>query len=226
MSSSSLKPLTLHAHGTGPNPYKVAILLEYLKLPYHVKLWTFADDSHGVKGSEFLGINPNGRVPALQDPNTNVTSWESMSCLNYLLRTYDRDGKYGARREAGEQGNVEVDQWVSFLISTLGPMLGQCNWFRHYHASKNDDAYKRYEAQAYRCFGVLEGHLKKHGGKWIIAGETPNVVDFHYEPWLRQYEFAGLSLDEYPNVKAWLQRVQALPELKKAYEKVKNGEEA
>ncbi|THZ79965.1 hypothetical protein D6C85_00145 [Aureobasidium pullulans] len=143
-------------------------------------------------GPEFLAINPNGRVPALQDPNTNITSWESIACINYLLRNYDTDDKLGASSEAGR---VEIDQWTSFLISTMGPMIGQCNWFRHYNAVKNDDAYKR-------------------------------VVDLHFEPWIRQYGYADLSLDEYPKVKGWLDRVQGLPEVIKAYEMVKAGEEA
>ncbi|GAB7363955.1 hypothetical protein MBLNU230_g4517t1 [Neophaeotheca triangularis] len=223
---SPSQPLTLHAHSTGPNPFKVAILLEALSLPYTVKLWTFADDAHGVKGSNFLSINPNGRVPALQDPNTNITSWESMACINYLLRVYDSENKFGANPQAGEKAKVEIEQWVSFLVSTLGPMLGQCNWFRNYHAVKNDDAYNRYQSQAYRCFGVLEGQLKSHNGEWIVAGDSFSIVDMHFEPWMRQHEFAGLSLDEYPKVKAWLERVQGLPEVAKAYEKVKSGEEA
>ncbi|KAJ4256244.1 hypothetical protein NW762_009324 [Fusarium torreyae] len=223
--SSDLKPLVLHAHGTGPNPFKVAMLLEALSIPYEVKLWQFGDGPGGVKSAEFLGINPNGRLPALQDPNTDVTSWESMACLNYLLRVYDRDNQYGPREEAGEQGRVDVDQWTSFLISTMGPMLGQCNWFRHYHDVKNDNAYERYLAQAYRCFGVLEEQLKSHGGEWILAGNKPNVVDIHFEPWVRQYEFAGLSLNDYPKSKAWLDRVQALPIVARAYEKIKAGKE-
>ncbi|TEA10712.1 Glutathione S-transferase-like protein tpcF [Colletotrichum sidae] len=226
MTSNNLKPLLLHAHATGPNPYKVAILLEHLRIPYDVKLWTFAADSHGVKGPDFLAINPNGRVPALQDPNTNVTSWESLACLNYLLRNYDHDNKFGPRPEAGERGRVEVEQWVSFLVSTVGPMIGQCNWFRNYNAVENEDAYKRYEAQACRCFGVLEGQLGTHDGRWVIEGETPGVVDFHFEPWLRQHGYAGLALDDYPKVRAWLERVQALPELQRAYGKVKSGQEA
>ncbi|CAC9896043.1 unnamed protein product [Aureobasidium pullulans] len=137
------------------NDVALAAVLEALNLPYNVRLWTFASDSHGVKGPEFLAINPNDRVPALQDPNTNITSWESMACINYLLRNYDTDDK---------------------LV-------------------KNDDAYKR-------------------------------VVDLHFEPWIRQYGYAGLSLDEYPKIKAWLDRVQGLPEVIKAYEMVKAREEA
>ncbi|KAK3209061.1 hypothetical protein GRF29_69g581781, partial [Pseudopithomyces chartarum] len=115
---SSLQPLILHAHTTGPNPYKVAIALEILSLPYTVKLWDFGDAPNGVKGPAFTAINPNGRVPALEDPNTSVTSWESGACLNYLLRTYD-DASKGGKNILGprddEQSRVEHDQWIFFL---------------------------------------------------------------------------------------------------------------
>lgn len=226
MSTNALKPLILHAHSTGPNPYKVAITLEALNIAYEVKLWDFSATSKGVKGAEFTAINPNGRVPALQDPNTGVTSWESLACINYLLRVYDTGNKIGPRAEGGEQAKADFDAWTSFLVSTMGPMMGQCNWFRHYHSSKNDDAYARYQAQAYRCFEVLDAQIKKAGGKWILEGEGPSAVDYHFEPWLRQFGFAGLSLDKYPNVKAWYERVGELAEVARAYENVKKGEEA
>lgn len=226
MSTNSLKPLLLHAHSTGPNPYKVAITLEALNLAYTVKLWDFSSTAAGVKGEAFTKINPNGRVPALEDPNTGVTSWESLACINYLLRVYDPSHKLGPDEGLGEQGKADAEAWVSLLISTLGPMMGQCNWFRHYHDQKNEDAYKRYEAQAYRCYGVLEEQFKKHGAKWVLGGEGPTAVDYHYEPWMRQVEFAGLSLEKYPGVKAWVDRLQELPEVVRAYKNVKEGEEA
>lgn len=119
---SSLKPLTLHAHGTGPNPYKIAAALEFLKVPYEVKLWQFGDASNGVKGPQFLAINENGRVPALEDPNTGVVSWESGAVMNYLLRVYDKEGKLGPRGQ-GEQERVDFEKWEYFLLSTLGPMM-------------------------------------------------------------------------------------------------------
>jgi len=90
-STQSLKPLTLHAHATGPNPIKIAMALEFLSLPYTIKMWDFSSDSEkGVKGSTFTKINENGRVPALEDPNTGVISWESGAVMNYLRRTYDK----------------------------------------------------------------------------------------------------------------------------------------
>jgi glutathione S-transferase len=58
-----MKTLTLHAHGTGPNSFKVAIILEALKLPYNVRLWEFGDSHNGVKGPVSLKINENGSAP-------------------------------------------------------------------------------------------------------------------------------------------------------------------
>ncbi|KAJ4291787.1 hypothetical protein N0V90_009682 [Kalmusia sp. IMI 367209] len=219
MSNPSLKPLLLHAHTTGPNPYKVAIALELLHLPYTVKLWDFGAAPNGVKGPAFTAINPNGRVPALQDPNTGITSWESGACLNYLLRTYDsapRGKNILAPKDDDGAARVEHDEWIFFLVSTLGPMMGQ----------KNEGALKRYEEQAYRCFEVLEGQLGRSGGKWIVSGSGPSAVDVHFYPWVYQHGFAQLSLDAYSRVKEWLDGMAGLEEVKRAYEKIPKGAKA
>lgn len=125
-----MQPLLLHAHATGPNPIKIAIALEALRLPYNVKMWQFGDDpEHGVKGQSFLTINENGRVPALEDPNTGVVSWESGACLNYIRRVYDKTNLLGPVSDS-EQDRVDLEKWEYFLLTTLGPMTGQTNWFR------------------------------------------------------------------------------------------------
>lgn len=128
---ANLQPLLLHAHATGPNPFKIAAALEFLELPYDVKMWEFGDDPEkGVKGAKFLAINENGRVPALEDPNTGVVSWESGACMNYLRRVYDKDGKILGPHGDSEQDRVDFDKWEYFLLTTLGPMTGQTNWYR------------------------------------------------------------------------------------------------
>ena len=123
------KPLVLHAHSTGPNPIKLAIALEALGVNYVVNLWDFGEDPEiGVKGAKFLKINENGRVPALEDPQTGVVSWESGACMNYIRRIYDKDGKLGP--DGTEQDLVDFEKWEYFLLTTLGPMTGQTNWYR------------------------------------------------------------------------------------------------
>lgn len=134
--TNSRSSITISNTYLGPNPIKVAIVLEFLHLDYSVKMWDFGDDPKtGVKGAFFLAINENGRVPALEDPNTGVISWESGACINYLRRQYDSDGKkLGPRSKDGGvpglQDVVDYEKWEYFLLTTLGPMTGQTNWYR------------------------------------------------------------------------------------------------
>lgn len=121
MASATLKPLVLHAHASGLNSVKVAIVLETLFLPYTVKLWVFGDGPNGVKGATFTKINENGRVPVLEDPNTGVVFWESLAVIHYLLRVYDKGNLLGPQGPT-EQDHVDFDKWISVLISALGPI--------------------------------------------------------------------------------------------------------
>ncbi|KAF7718162.1 Glutathione S-transferase domain-containing protein [Penicillium ucsense] len=217
-----IKPLILHAHASGPNPVKIAIALEALNVPFTVKTWDFGDDPNkGVKGETFLKINENGRVPALEDPNTGVVSWESGACMNYVRRVYDNGNKIGPSGGTA-QDLVDFEKWEYFLLTTLGPMMGQVNWFRHYHKQENKDALERYVAQAYRCYDVLEGQLQKSDGMSILPGRI-TAVDYHYEPWLRQHEFAGLSLEKYPMIHKWLSLMRTREEVQEAYIKIQNA---
>ena len=217
--AENMKPLLLHAHDTGPNPIKIAIALEFLRIPYEIKLWEFGDDPvKGVKGKAFLAINENGRLPALEDPNTGVVAWESGAVMNYVLRLYDKDNQLGPRG-ASEQDLVDYDKWTLFLLTGLGPMTGQTNWFRHYHAVKNDDALERYIAQTYRSYDVLEGQLKKSDGKSILPGGI-SAVDLHFYPWVDEYKYAQLSVDEYPHIRHWLSVLGETEHVKAAYAKL------
>ena len=73
------KPITLYGHASGPNPWKVAILLEELGLPYETVYLQFSD----LKKEPFESKNPNGRVPAIEDPNTGVTMFEVISVTSH-----------------------------------------------------------------------------------------------------------------------------------------------
>ena len=161
------------------------------------------------------------RVPVLEDPSTGVTSWESGAVINYILRVYDREHKYGPGQS--EQDKVEFDKWTFFNVSTLGPMQGQANWYIHYNPTENADARKRYVDWTYRCWKVLEDQLAKTGGQSLL--ETGySAVDMHCYPWLHNHEYAGLPTDGYPNIQKYLKVMESKPELKAAYEKIPNGQ--
>lgn len=102
---------------------------------------------------------------------------------------------------------------------------GQVNRFKHFHHIQNDDALARYEEQTHQYYAVLEGHLNKHGGNFILPGSTMSSVDAHFYPWIRGSGFAGISLDRYPSVKKFLDHMARLKEVEAAYETIAKGKE-
>lgn len=94
--------------------------------------------------------------------------------------------------------------------------------FRHYNPTKNEDALNRYVEQTDRCYSVLEGQLKKTNGESVLPGGV-SAVDAHFEPWVRQHDFAQVPIHEYPSVKKWLEKMKGLDEVQKAYEKIQEA---
>lgn len=217
-----MEKLMLHGHSTSPNPLKIAIALQYLRIPYEVKIWEFGDDPHrGVKGDDFANISPNGRVPVLQDLNTGVLVWESGAIMNYLKRQYDKDGVLGPKN-LKPQDQADLEQWEYLLLTTLGPMTGQLVWFTYYNVQKNEDALERYKKQVYRCYDVLEGQLERSGGSSILSCGITSV-DCHYEPWIRPAEYIGVELHAHPRIQKWLSFMAEQKPVKAAYQSIKDA---
>ena len=93
-------------------------------------------------------------------------------------------------------------------------------YLRHYDVAKNEDAVQRYQEQTNRCYRVLESQLERSGGKTVLGGQHVSAVDLHFEPWVREYPFAGLTLKDHPNVQTWLKGMAELKEVKEAYKKI------
>lgn len=98
----------------GPNPWKVVIILNELSLPYE-------SEFPAAHEEPYISINPNGRFPALEDPNTGITLWESGSIIEYVLDTYDKETtlRYTEWPEKYQQNN-----WKHFQMSGQGPYFG------------------------------------------------------------------------------------------------------
>ncbi len=92
---------------------KVAIILEELNVPYETKLMDFSE----LKQDPFESINPNGRVPAIEDPNTGMKLWESGAIIEYLLETYDKEGKLSYAK-GPEKWDTKA--WLHFQTSGQG----------------------------------------------------------------------------------------------------------
>lgn len=199
-----------------PNGVKAAIALEELGLPYEAHRVSIVDDDQ--KTEEFLALNPNGKIPAMIDPEgpdgTPLELFESGAILSWLAEKTGRLGGTGARR-------WEVQSWLYWQVGGVGPFFGQMGHFVKFAADKVQDPYprERYVAESRRLLDVLEGRLE--GRDWV-AGEY-SIADIAIAPWLRgavEFYDAGdlLGWDELTNVPGYLDRFLARPAVQRGLE--------
>jgi len=77
----------------------------------------------------YLKINPNGRIPAIEDRSTNPPTpvFESGAIMIYLTDKYDKEGKASYSRDKDPEKYYEMIQWLFFQNAGIGPMQGQAN---------------------------------------------------------------------------------------------------
>lgn len=120
------------------NPPKVALILSILDVPYD----TISVPMAKVKEPEYTAINPNGRVPAIYDPNTDLTLWESGAIVEYLIEKYDVERKFSFA--PGSKESYLAKQWLFFQTTGQGPYYGQAAVFKMFHHEKLPSALERY----------------------------------------------------------------------------------
>ncbi|KAK0230854.1 glutathione S-transferase C-terminal-like protein [Armillaria fumosa] len=208
------KPLTFYTAST-PNGRKVSILLEELKATYGLQY-----DAHKIdigknvqKEPWFIALNPNGRIPTLVDPNRDSFNvFESAAILLYLQQHYDPENKFGFDPAQSPKEYSEMLQWIFFAHGGVGPMQGQLNHFNRAAPEDIPYAKKRYYEEVKRLYGVLEIRLKD---REYLAGSGKgqySLADLNVYPWVALHERSGIqSVDEWPGLKGWLERIAARP---------------
>lgn len=209
--------LQLYAAPT-PNGVKVSIMLEEIGLayePHYIDI--FADQT---KTPEFLSLNPNGKIPAIIDPDgpggEPMGLFESGAILLYLA------AKTGQLRPEDPAERWRVVQWVMFQMGAIGPMFGQVGFFNKFAGKAIEDKrpLERFVAESKRLLGVLEKQLGAHD---YIAGSDYSVADVAHVGWVRNlitfYEARELvAFDTLRNVPAWLERCLARPAVQRGLE--------
>jgi len=203
--------------GPTPNGHKVSILLEELKALYGstVDYETKAIDirTNVQKEPWFIALNPNGRIPVLVDRSRNdFTVFETAAILLYLETHYDKQ-KTLTFEDVDELS--EQYQWIFFAHGGVGPMQGQAHHFLHYAPEDIPYGKKRYQEETRRLYGVL--NIRLNGREYLVgAGKGKySIADINVFPWVRIHKHAGIeTLDEFPHVKAWVERILERPAVK------------
>jgi len=177
-----------------------------------------------VKKDYYTKINPNGRLPSIYDPNTDLTLWESGAIIEYLVDKYDKDHKISFAPGSAEAYHAK--QWLFFQASGQGPYYGQASWFKKFHPERIPSALERYVKEINRVTGVLEKYLAEEkeklepgaGGPWLV-GNKFSYADIAFISWQVIVTRVitpedGYNPDDFPVVKDWVNRQLAREKVK------------
>ena len=185
--------LSGHAH-------RVELLLRMLGLPY-----AYRDSPASVRSSpEFLALNPLGQVPVLEDDGLVLA--DSNAILVYLARRYDTAGQWLPEQP---EAAAAVQRWLSLAAGELsfGPAAARAIMLWN---MRSDVDPERARLVAERLFAFMERHLAASDP--FLAAAHPTIADLALVGYVAHAPEGGIRLEPYPAVRAWLQRVEALPE--------------
>jgi GST-like protein len=201
-----------------PNGVKVSIALEELGLPYEPHLVDILKNESHLP--EFRALNPNGKIPAIVDPDgpggKPIGLFESGAILLYLS---DKTGKLVP---ADPARRYEAIQWVFFQMGGIGPMFGQVGFFHKFAGKDYEDKrpLERYRDESKRLLQVMDARLD--GRQWFMDDDY-TIADISMVGWVRNLiGFYGardlVAFDDLKHVPGWLDRCLARPAVQRGLE--------
>lgn len=191
---------------TTPNGRKPLIMLEEMGVDYEAVPIRLDGEQ---KSPEYLKLNPNGRIPTLVDEpgdgSEPLIVFESGAILIYLAE------KSGQFLPTAEPNRSTTMQWLMFQMGGIGPMFGQ---YGHFNSRDEAIPYalERYRSESERLYGVLDIRL---GEADYLAGDY-SIADMATYPWVYNPNYLDLTLDQFPNVKRWVEAVGSRPAVQRA----------
>ncbi|WP_288874576.1 GSH-dependent disulfide bond oxidoreductase [uncultured Kosakonia sp.] len=196
-----------------PNGHKITLFLEEAGLPYRL---IRVDISKGEQfRPEFLDISPNNKIPAIvdhepADGGAPLSLFESGEILLYLA---EKSGQL----LSGELRERHVTlQWLFWQVAGLGPLLGQNHHFNHFAPQPVPYAIERYQVETQRLYQVMNKRLEQV--PWL-AGQHYSIADIAAWPWINAHARQRVSLEDYPAVFNWFERIRTRPATESALQK-------
>ncbi len=190
-------PIKLYRNPKSGHCHRVELMMALLGIPYETIDLDMANGAH--KAPDYLKISPYGLVPAIDD--NGYTLDDSNAIITYLVQTYAKgsqwlptDGKTAA----------EVQRWLS---AAAGPIYSGPCAARLVTVFGAGLDHKAAIETAHGFFKVMEAHLE---GKEWLAGSSATIADVAGYSYIAHAPEGGVSLDNYPNIRAWLARIEKL----------------
>lgn len=179
------------------NCYKVRLFAALAGIPVDIVPVDFLAGEH--KRPPLITLNPWGEIPILVDDE--VVLRDSQAILVYLARRYAGD----AWLPADPAAMAEVVQWLSTATNEVqnGPAAARLVDKFGYAIDKADTL-----RRAARILPLIDARLAEHD--WL-ALDRPTIADCAVLPYVALAPEGGVSLGDFPHIRAWIDRVKALP---------------
>lgn len=197
MSQTSQAPIRLHRFALSGHCHRVELLLSLLDLSFELVDVDLGSGEHKVP--PFLELNAFGQVPVLEDGT--VTLADSNAILLYLA------ARYGSPRFVTTSPALVAEQQRWFSVAA-GPLaFGPAAARAHYLFESPVDL-PAAQSRAHALFRVMNAHL---GSRPFLLGNELGLADVSNYAYVAHAPEGGIPLDEYPNLRAWIARVEATP---------------
>lgn len=193
------KPIRLHRLAVSGHSHRVELFLSLLGLPFDIVNVDVLAGAH--KKPPFLAMNAFGQVPVIEDGD--VTLADSNAILVYLTHRYAQDAEQWLPGDA--VGAAQVQRWLSVAA---GPLAFGPSAARVIQLFKKPDSPDEAIARAHALFAVMEQQL---GATKFLTGNSVTLADIANYSYVAHAPEGNVSLAAYPNVRAWLARVEVLP---------------
>jgi len=193
------QPIRLYRSALSGHCHRVELFLSLLGLPFELVNVDLAAGAH--KRPDFLAMNSFGQVPVIQDGE--VTLADSNAILVYLARRYAADAEQWLPSDPLAAAHVQ--RWLSVAAGLLafGPAYARVIQLLKLPASPDDAI-----ARAHDLFKVMEQQLEQSA---FLTGSTPTLADVANYSYVARAPEGNVSLADYPQLRAWLACMEALP---------------
>jgi glutathione S-transferase len=190
-------PITLYRYALSGHAHRAQLMLSLLGLPHRLVEVDLMKGEH--KAPDFIERNLFGQVPVIEDGQFTLA--DSNAILVYLALTYDADRTW---LPADVRTQAEVQRWLG---AAAGPLVRGPAVARWQRISGQGDGVALH-AQSHQFFARVEQHL--HQRDWLV-GESPTIADVALYSYTARAPEGGIELHDYPRVRSWLARIEALP---------------
>lgn len=199
--------LQLFCFGESGHSYKAALALELSGLAWEPRYVDFFNGE--ARSPEFRKLNPMGECPVLVDGDLTLS--QSGVIIDYIT---EKTGRFAGKTTDERREILRWTLWDNHKLSAqLGPLRFMMNFLPEEKRDASVIAFLTGRSQA--ALATLEQALSDKD--WLV-GDGITAADLSCCSYLFYPEPFGFERAEWPNIDAWLARIEALPEYKHPYD--------